>query len=262
MQRTRFGAGALALSALLLAGLAFAGSLRQRGLPAQPQAPCVVAELDGVTLSQREVEAMTAAVTPAPAPAEASRLLVDATLAHWVVRGFVAGSSVRARLASYRALSAHLGKSAASGSRHARALLGVLARAGQELSLRTGPCYAAPEQPAPDLAAVGDVELASLRATPRALEMRARASWQTAGRAPSAAPASAEARAHRAGPAVSRRAGAGARARLASGRAGALARPDLLGERPLPGTPRGRACCTQVGDAARGPRRSRKACVR
>lgn len=174
MQRTWIGRGALALSALLLAGLAFAGSLRQREVPAQPAAPCVVAELGGVTLTQREVEAMTAAVTPAPAPAEASRLLVDATLAHWVVRGFVAGSSVRARLASYRALSAHLAKNAAAGSQHARALIAVLARAGQELSLHTGPCYAAPEQPTPDVHGL-DVELASLRATPRALEMRARA---------------------------------------------------------------------------------------
>lgn len=174
MQRTWIGAGALALSALLLAGLAFAGNLRQRDVPAQPQAPCVVAELGGVTLSQREVEAMTAAVTPAPAPAEASRLLVDATLAHWVVRGFVAGSSVRARLASYRALSAHLAKSAAAGSQHARALIAVLARAGQELSLRSGPCYAAPEQPTPDVHGL-DIDLATLRATPRALEMRARA---------------------------------------------------------------------------------------
>lgn len=173
MQRTWIGAGALALSALLLAGLAFAGSLRQRGLPAQPETPCVVAELGGATLTQREVEAMTAAVTPAPAPAEASRLLVDATLAHWVVRGFVAGSSVRARLASYRALSAHLATRAPQGSLAARALLAVLARAGQELSLRAGPCYAAPEQPAPALAAVGAGELAALRATPRALEMRA-----------------------------------------------------------------------------------------
>lgn len=174
MQRTWIGSGALALSALLVAGLAFASSLRQRDLPAQPEEPCVVAELGGITLTEREVEKMTAAVTPAPTPAEASRLLVDATLAHWVVRGFVAGSSMRARLASYRALSAHLAKNAAAGSQHARALLGVLARAGQELSLRTGPCYAAPERPTPDGHGL-DVELASLRASPRALEMRARA---------------------------------------------------------------------------------------
>lgn len=175
MQRTWIGSGALALAALLLGGLAFGAALRQHEPPARPAPPCVVAELGGVTLTQREVAAMAAAITPAPPAAEASRLLVDATLAHWVVRGFVAGSSVRSRLASYRALSARLATSAPQGSQAARALLAVLASAGRELSLRTGPCYVAPALPAPAVPALDAGELASLRASPQALARRARA---------------------------------------------------------------------------------------
>lgn len=172
MQRTWLGM--LVAAALLVAGLAFGSAWRPPTALPEPAPPCAVAELGGLTLTEREVETMTAAITPAPSRDEAARLLVDATLAHWVVRGWLAGSSVRARLASYRALVARLAESGQTSAQQARALLAVLARAGQELSLRPGPCSAALAQP-PAVPAIDARELAALRASPQALERRARA---------------------------------------------------------------------------------------
>ena len=149
------------------------------GAPAQDPAlaraagACRIATVDGIVLTEADASELAAQLSPPPSRAEAGRLAVDAALAQWLVRGYVAPASAARRLASYRELLARLGAKSSSAGATARTTLAVLARAAERVGVTSGPCLEPLALPA-DLAlpVVGDAEFAALREPPRTQERR------------------------------------------------------------------------------------------
>lgn len=149
------------------------------GAPAQ-EAPlaraagaCRIATVDGSVLTEADAAELAAQLSPPPSRAEAGRLAVDAALAQWLVRGYIAPASAARRLASYRELLTRLGAQTASAGATARKALAVLGRAAERVGVTAGPCLEPLALPAElALPAIGDAELAALREPPRTQERR------------------------------------------------------------------------------------------
>ena len=110
---------------------------------ASPLPRCLVARLGGIEITARDAEQLAGLLSPPPSPGEASRLVVDAALAHWLASGELASSSPRRWLTSYRDFLAELAPRAASPADLGRRAMADLARAAAAAHLETGPCYAA-----------------------------------------------------------------------------------------------------------------------
>jgi hypothetical protein len=163
--------GSLAV-ALVAVGTALATWPRSPDAAVAAPGACRIATVGGTDITEADAEELSAQLSPPPSRAEASRLAVDAALASWVVRGYVAPASPARRLASYRELLARLGTRAPDATVVARTTLGYLARAAQRIGVEPGPCLsprAGPEIAAPP---VSDTELAALRQAPRSIERR------------------------------------------------------------------------------------------
>lgn len=137
---------------------------------------CLIARVGGVAVTRADAAELALQLSPPPSPAEASRLAVDAALAQQLVRGYLAPASALRRLTSYRELLAQIGTRVRSRNpgEHARAAMAYLAGAAARTGVEYGPCFVAatPLAGAPPPAAVGDSDLAAMRATPRAIARR------------------------------------------------------------------------------------------
>lgn len=107
--------------------------------PGAPPA-CLLAVVDGALVDDTDADALRALLQPPPGRDAARRLAVDAALAHFWLRGYVAPASARGRLEAWRAFLVALRPQARTedrlGAIAGEALLQLAAVAG----LAAGPC--------------------------------------------------------------------------------------------------------------------------
>jgi hypothetical protein len=158
---------ALAL-ALAVAGVAAAS----RTDPATDPGACRLATVGGIAITDADAAELVGLLSPPPSPEEAGRLAVDAALAQWIVRGYVAPASASRRLASYRELLAKIGPHAPDRSTFARTAVAYLALAAERVGVEPGPCLVRADLPVGPLPAVLATDLATLAATPGSIVRR------------------------------------------------------------------------------------------
>jgi len=102
------GVAAAVLVLLLSGGPAWAAPVGSSGdsLAEDGDPVCLLAVIDGTHIDDSDADALRALLQPPPGRDEARRLAVDAALAHFWLRGYVAPASARGRLEAWRSFMA------------------------------------------------------------------------------------------------------------------------------------------------------------
>jgi hypothetical protein len=129
-----------------LATLAVAGGPAHGAATETTAAPCRVATIAGIAVTDADADAMRGLIQPPPTREQARRLAVDAALAWWDVHGFLAGSSARGRLDAWRGFMA-AGEPGASPLDDARDAAAELRRVETAAGLVPGACFASAPRP-------------------------------------------------------------------------------------------------------------------